>query len=133
MSAPTYLSALAVALAEVPMMYKSSISRTEVEDVEMEGAKDVTIQWLLRKDHGVPNFEMRRFAVKKGGHTPYHQHDFEHEIYVMSGEGVMKFEGEDHTLHPEDVIYVPVNDWHQFRNAGDADFVFMCLVPRVDK
>ncbi|MCJ2540170.1 MAG: cupin domain-containing protein [Candidatus Thermoplasmatota archaeon] len=114
------------------MMYKSSISKTEVEDVEMEGAKDITIQWLLKKDHGVPNFEMRRFTIKKGGHTPYHQHDFEHEIYVMSGQGAMKFEGEDHPLHPEDVIYVPANDWHQFRNSGDSDFVFMCLVPKMD-
>lgn len=128
-----FLSALAVALAEVSMMYKSSISRTKVEDVEMEGAKDVTIQWLLKKDHGVPHFEMRRFVVKKGGHTPYHQHDYEHEIFVMSGQGVLKVEGEDHTLHPEDVIYVPANDWHQFRNAGEADFVFMCLIPRVDE
>lgn len=111
-------------------MYKSSISHTEVEDVEMEGAVGVTVQWLLRKDHGVPNFEMRRFAVKRGGHTPHHKHDFEHEIYVMSGEGVLVHGGEEHPLHPEDVIYMPANDWHQFRNAGDADFVFMCLVPR---
>lgn len=112
-------------------MYKSSVSGTKVEAVEMEGAKDVTVQWLLRKDHGVPNFEMRRFTVKKGGYTPYHQHDYEHEIYIMSGQGTMKYEGEEHALHPEDVIYVPANDWHQFRNTGDSDFVFMCLIPKV--
>ena len=114
------------------MMYRSSVSETPVEPVEMEGAKDVTIQWLLKKGHGVPNFEMRRFTVKKDGHTPYHQHDFEHEIYVMSGRGVLKHEGEEQPIHPEDVIYVPSMDWHQFRNTGDADFVFMCLVPRMD-
>ena len=117
---------------EVSKMYRSSVSQTEVEAVEMEGAKDVTIQWLLRRSHGVPNFEMRRFTVKKDGHTPYHQHDFEHEIYVLSGHGMMKYGDEEQEIHPEDVIYVPANDWHQFRNAGDADFVFMCLVPKMD-
>ena len=111
-------------------MFKSSVSRTEVEDVEMEGAEGVTIQWLLRGDHGVPNFEMRRFTVTRGGHTPHHRHDYEHEIYVMSGQGVLTHEGEEHRLHPEDVIFVPANDWHQFRNDGDGDFVFMCLIPR---
>jgi quercetin dioxygenase-like cupin family protein len=114
-------------------MYRSSVSQTDVEDVEMDGAKDVTIQWLLKEGHGVPNFEMRRFSVKSEGHTPYHQHDFEHEIYVISGTGTLNYEGEEQPLHPEDVVYIPANDWHQFRNAGDTDFVFMCLVPRMDK
>ena len=113
-------------------MYRSSVSKTEVEDVDMEGAKDVKIQWLLKKGHGVPNFEMRRFTVTRGGHTPYHQHDFEHEIYILSGEGTLKHEGEEHPLHPEDVIYIPSMDWHQFRNAGNADLVFMCLIPTKD-
>lgn len=111
-------------------MYKSSVSRTQVEKVEMEGAEGVSVQWLLRKDHGAPNFEMRRFTVEAGGHTPHHRHDYEHEIYVMSGEGMLLHEGEEQRLHPEDVILVPAMDWHQFRNAGSADFVFMCLIPR---
>jgi len=25
---------------------------------------------------------------------------------------------------------VPAGEMHQFRNSGDAPFVFMCLVPR---
>lgn len=111
--------------------YMSSVGRTPVEPVKMEGADGVTVQWLLRKDHGVPNFEMRRFTVVKGGHTPYHKHPYEHEIYVMSGEGTLVHDGKEHPLHPEDVIYVGADDMHQFRNSGVAPFVFMCLVPKL--
>ena len=111
-------------------LYRSSVSKTPVEPVSMDGADGVTVQWLLRKEHGVPNFEMRRFTVQKAGHTPYHKHDFEHEVYVMSGEGVLKEEGDEFELHPEDVIYVPAGEMHQFRNSGDAPFVFMCLIPK---
>ncbi len=111
--------------------YQSSVSKTPVEPVKMEGAEGVNVQWLLRKDHGVPNFEMRRFTVVKGGHTPYHKHAFEHEIFVLSGQGTLVHEGEERPLHPEDVAYVPGDDMHQFRNAGDAPFVFMCLIPRL--
>jgi quercetin dioxygenase-like cupin family protein len=111
-------------------MYRSSVSRTPVEPVKMDGAEGVTVQWLLRKDHGVPNFEMRRFTVSKGGHTPYHKHPYEHEIYVMSGEGVLRHEGKEVAMHPEDVVYMPADDMHQFSNPGEAPFVFMCLIPK---
>jgi quercetin dioxygenase-like cupin family protein len=111
-------------------MYKSSVSETPVEGVEMEGAEGVEMQWLLKGDHGVPHFEMRRFIVHRDGHTPHHQHAFEHEVYVLSGRGVLVHEGERYPLAPEDVVYMPANDMHQFINAGDADFVFMCLVPK---
>jgi quercetin dioxygenase-like cupin family protein len=112
-------------------IYRSSVSKTPVEPVRMEGADGVTVQWLLRKEHGVPNFEMRRFTVARGGHTPHHKHPFEHEIYVLSGQGTLVHEGEESALHPEDVVYVPGGDMHQFLNAGDAPVVFMCLVPRL--
>ncbi|MGB9599903.1 MAG: hypothetical protein ACP5QK_00920 [Myxococcota bacterium] len=44
----------------------------EVEEsrVEMEGAKDVFIRWLVSKDDEAPNFYMRLFIIKPDGHTP---------------------------------------------------------------
>lgn len=56
-------------------------------DVEMDGAEGVKIRVIISKEDGAPNCVMRRFTIEPGGHTPYHTHNWEHEIYVLSGEG----------------------------------------------
>jgi len=102
----------------------------EVQQVEMEGAKDVTIQWLIDEKRGAPNFAMRRFVVGPGGHTPLHEHAWEHEVYVLDGEGALVDEdGGEHTLEPHCFGYVPAGETHQFRNTGSDDFVFLCMIP----
>ncbi|MBS3773474.1 MAG: cupin domain-containing protein [Candidatus Thermoplasmatota archaeon] len=102
----------------------------EVQQVEMEGAKDVTIQWLIDEKRGAPTFAMRRFVVGPGGHTPLHEHAWEHEVYVLDGEGALVDEnGGEHTLEPHRFGYVPAGETHQFRNTGSDDFVFLCMIP----
>ena len=58
----------------------------KAEDVG-EGAKGVKIRWLIGEQDGAPNFAMRHFEVAPGGHTPHHSHDWEHEVFVLSGRG----------------------------------------------
>ena len=95
----------------------------------MEGAANTKVRQLLGTNVGTANFAMRMFEVDPGGHTPRHQHDYEHEIYVLEGEGVV-FEGDTrHPLKPGDVVYVHPNDVHQFRNTGDATMKMLCLIP----
>ncbi|MHC4706343.1 MAG: cupin domain-containing protein, partial [Planctomycetota bacterium] len=48
--------------------------------VEMEGAKDVEIRWLISKEDGAEDIAMRMFELKPGGHTPLHTHPQEHEV-----------------------------------------------------
>ncbi|MGC9307785.1 MAG: cupin domain-containing protein [Thermoplasmatota archaeon] len=98
--------------------------------VEMEGAKNVTIQWLIDDKRGASNFAMRRFVVGPGGHTPLHDHEWEHEIYVLEGRGALVDEnGEEHALEPHRFGYVPAGEVHQFKNVGSDDFVFLCMIP----
>lgn len=102
----------------------------EAEQVEMEGAENVTIQWLIDDTRGAPTFAMRRFVVGPGGHTPLHDHPWEHEIYVLRGEGALVDEdGEEHSLSPSRFAYVPAGETHQFKNVGSDDFVFLCMIP----
>ena len=66
--------------------------------VEMEGSHGSRIRWLLSQADGTPNFAMRQFEVATGGYTPRHSHDYEHEVFVLEGEGIV-FEGDrQHTL-----------------------------------
>ena len=101
----------------------------DLKPVEMEGAANTKVRQLIGANVEAANFAMRMFEIDPGGHTPRHQHDYEHEIYVLEGEGVV-FEGdEEHTLKPGDCVYVHPNDVHQFRNNGDQPMKMLCLIP----
>ena len=97
--------------------------------VEIEGAKDVEIRWLISKDDGAEKFAMRMFEIKSGGFTPLHSHPHEHEVFVLEGEGVFVCEGEEYELGKEYVIFVPGDKEHQFKNTGDSVLRFLCLIP----
>jgi len=97
--------------------------------VEHEGAEGATIQWLIGKDDGAPNFAMRLFELQPGGHTPLHRHPHEHEVFVVSGHGVVVFESESSPIGSEDAIFIPGGKEHCFENTSDAPLRFLCLVP----
>ena len=56
-------------------------------EVTMEGAHDCRVRWLIGEKESAPTFAMREFEVSPGGHTPKHFHDYEHEVYVLAGDG----------------------------------------------
>ena len=97
--------------------------------VTMDGAAGCTVRWLIGKTDQAPNFAMRQFEVAPGGHTPRHFHPYEHEVFVLSGEGIVIEGDREHPLTAGDVIYVAPNDVHQFRNTGKSPLKFLCLVP----
>jgi len=103
--------------------------KVESKPVTMEGSSGCHVRWLVSESDTAPNFAMRQFEIKPGGYTPRHQHPYEHEVYVLEGEGVV-FEGdEQHPLKAGDVIFVAPDEIHQFRNTGGAAMKFLCMVP----
>ncbi|HIJ53610.1 MAG TPA: cupin domain-containing protein [Planctomycetes bacterium] len=110
------------------MKVEKSSNITKVA-VELEGAKDVEIRWLISKEDGAQNFAMRMFELQPGGHTPLHVHAHEHEVFVIEGDGIFVYEGNEHKFNTEYVIFVPPNKEHQFRNAGDSILRLLCLIP----
>ncbi len=102
----------------------------EAKQVEMEGAEDVTMRMLIGPDDKAPTFNMRLFEVAPGGYTPRHTHDWEHEVYVLAGKGVVLENGQDKPIIAGNCIYVPPNEDHQFRNTGGENLKFLCLVPK---
>ena len=97
--------------------------------VEIEGAEGVGIRRLIDAKTGAPNFAMRHFEVAPGGCTPRHTHAWEHEVFILSGEGVARGNGQDNAVRPGDVLFVPGGDEHQFRNTGAQPLTFLCLIP----
>jgi quercetin dioxygenase-like cupin family protein len=101
----------------------------EQVSVAMEGSSGCKVRWLVDETVGAPNFAMRQYEVSPGGYTPRHSHPYEHEVFVLEGQGEV-FEGDvPHSLAPGDVVLITPNETHQFRNTGSAPLKFLCLVP----
>jgi len=110
------------------MMKHIHFSKVEKEAVDMEGAEGVSVRWVINEADGAKNFAMRVFDVEANGQTPYHNHDWEHEVFILSGSGVVCAEGQDEQLVPGDVVFVPGGEKHNFQ-AGSQGLTFICLVP----
>ena len=98
--------------------------------VDMAGAAGVQMRMLIGPADAAPTFNMRMFDVAGGGHTPRHTHDWEHEVYILAGEGTVLAGGEGRPISPGQCIYIPPNEEHQFRNGGAGPLRFLCLVPK---
>lgn len=97
--------------------------------VQMDGAEGVEMRMMVGRSDGAPNFSMRHFTIEPGGHSPRHQHNYEHEVLVLEGEARVEQEGEFFELTSGDVVFVEPNTIHQFVNVGTTPFRFICLVP----
>jgi len=84
---------------------------------------------LIGPKQGALNFVLRLFELSPGKASSYHRHDWEHEVFVLSGEGVVTSEAGTTPLRANDAIYVAPNEMHSFANAGQDNFRFICVVP----
>lgn len=101
----------------------------ELETPDEREIKDVKLRWLISKKDGAKNFAMRLFEVKPGGYTPLHQHDWEHEVFILEGFGFTRNKEKEEPFNEGDVFFVPCMEWHQFVNTGDKTLKFLCLIP----
>ena len=81
---------------------------------------------------GAPTFVMRIFEIESGCGTPHHTHDWEHEMFVIVGQGVLKSGNTERPLGEGDVITVLANEQHSVLNAGKDMLRVICVVPLVD-
>jgi quercetin dioxygenase-like cupin family protein len=107
-----------------------SLDEVERTAVDMEGAERAFKQLPIGSADGAPHFAFRVFTVEPGGHTPYHQHPFEHLNYVIDGEGCLVDEdGERHPLREGDFALVLPDEKHQYRNtSAEKAFRMICAV-----
>jgi quercetin dioxygenase-like cupin family protein len=103
---------------------------TEVPEQEVPPpAVGVKVRWLVDETLGAPTFAMRQFEIAPGGETPRHDHAWEHEVFILSGAGVVVTEEGEEPFAPGDVVFMPGGERHQFRNTGAERVTMLCLVP----
>lgn len=68
--------------------------------------------------------------LKKGCSIGLHQHVGTSEIiYVLSGSGIMTYNGVEENLSKGDCHYCPNTNSHTFRNINDEDLIFFAVIP----
>jgi len=108
------------------MLVRDAFSVPEQPVSESEG---VTVRWLIGANDGANNFHMRLFELQPGASTPWHQHLWEHEVFVLDGEGTVKGESGEHPIKSGSVVFVAPNEWHQFSANPEKPLKFLCLIP----
>jgi quercetin dioxygenase-like cupin family protein len=97
------------------------------------GASKTKVRWLITEEIGAYNFAMRLFEMAVNGSSPLHAHPWEHEVFILNGEGQL-FDGKK-TLpfKTGDVVFVLPGEYHQFKNTGKKPLKFLCLIPYTEK
>ena len=94
--------------------------------------KGVTVRWLIGPNEKAPHFAMRYFEVEPRGWTVLHRHSHDHGVIILKGEGKVLLGEKETEISFGDVVYVPPNELHQFKSAGDEVFGFICVIPHKD-
>jgi len=80
---------------------------------------------VITAEDGAPNFAMRVFEVQPGCSSPFHTHPWEHEVFVLSGQGVVKSEQGETPVTEGSIIYIAPEEKHSLINKGDELFRFV--------
>lgn len=113
-------------------MYLTDLAQTGEIDITPEELKEkgrVTVRWLLGEPEGAPNFEMRYFSLSGDIATEWHNHDWEHQVFVIKGKGKLRTPDQEVELVPGNAVCVAPGEQHHFVCAGDT-FEFICVVPK---
>ena len=115
-------------------MYITNLQKTEPAAAPGNLATDqipVSVQWLLGEPEGAPNFELRYITFPVGAATVYHEHAWEHEVFVVKGSGKIKTESGEQAVTTNDAVLLLPNEGHQLINTStDETFDIICVVPK---
>ena len=109
-------------------------TKGQVSAKPVDKALKTEIAWLIDRNDGAPNFELRKFTIKPGGRIPRHYHpDIEHEQYVLAGRYQVGIGEKLHSVKEGDSLYIPAGTVHWYENKGKDNAEFLCIVPKVEK
>jgi quercetin dioxygenase-like cupin family protein len=104
----------------------------QVDAEEAAEAEGVTMRVVIGRDQGAPNFVMRVFDVGPGASTPLHTHNWEHEVFVLAGQGRVYGGGDEEPLGAGDTVFIPSMELHRFVNEGYDPLRFICVIPLLE-
>ncbi|MGE5245683.1 MAG: cupin domain-containing protein [Betaproteobacteria bacterium] len=100
----------------------------DVEPAVYDGGRaGVAMREMITAREGAPTFAMRIFDIEAGASTPYHQHAWEHEVFIVSGRGHVGSEQGDRPFAAGDTVFIPGHELHCF--VAETTVQFVCVIP----
>lgn len=94
-----------------------------------ESAKGATGRVVIGKADGDPHFCMRVFEIEGGGYSAKHSHEYEHQVFVHSGQGEIWNGNAWQNVAAGSVLYIPGGEEHQIKSTGQGPLIFVCCIP----
>ena len=98
--------------------------------IESPEVRNAAIKVLVGEKEGWTDHVMRIIELGPDGYSPRHSHPWPHINYMVEGSGTLYMDGRDHPVKAGAYAFVPANTEHQFKNAGNDMFRFICIVPK---
>jgi quercetin dioxygenase-like cupin family protein len=112
------------------MRRRSEMWAKRAGEVSLDEVQEgIGIRWLIAAEDGAPNFAMRVIEIEPGVVFEPHHHPYEHEIYVLAGQGIVSGPAGEAEMRPDTVLFVPADEPHGYRNTGDRTLKFVCVIP----
>jgi mannose-6-phosphate isomerase-like protein (cupin superfamily) len=98
-----------------------TVKAWEEKGVEIPAPYRRQIKVLFAPDkEGVEELTFSHAILPPGGRTDYHVHDRPELIYIVSGSGICKHEGEKTPVQEDVALWVPKGEWHQMINTSNV-------------
>lgn len=65
--------------------------------------------------------------IAVGASSALHEHSWEHQVFVVAGQGAVTDGQNPLRFRPGDVVVIPAGQSHQFVNVGDSNVLFICV------
>lgn len=89
----------------------------------------VQMREMITGQDGAPNFSLRVFDLQPGASTPFHDHEWEHEVFILKGIGKVRTEGKETPFKAGDSVYLAPHEKHCFMADAAEPVQFICVVP----
>jgi len=113
-------------------MHVTSVDKVREYEVNMKGVHGVKVKYLLHKGVGAKRLQLRPFIIDVSGYTPLERHVHEHEVFILHGKALFHGGETEVVVKAGDVIFIPSNEEHQFKNMGEEKLQFLCTKETVE-
>jgi quercetin dioxygenase-like cupin family protein len=93
------------------------------------GTTKTVLRTLIYREEGAKTFSLRLITIEPDGQIGLHSHPWEHEIFVVRGQGHAFTKNEKKKIGPGEYVFIPSDEEHGFENLGAEPLDFVCCIP----